>query len=475
MPAVEPETGQINVSGTRKFGAVKKGYTPFREGDVLFAKITPCMENGKMAVVPALKNGLGFGSTEFHVLRTCDGISPQFIYYYVSSQSFRREAEHNMSGAVGQRRVTTPYLCACKLPVPPANEQHRIVAKIEELFSELDKGVESLKTAREQLKVYRQALLKNAFEGKLTAQWRAENRDQLESADALQQRIARERAERYRQQLADWEASGKQGSKPKAPKPLLPLTGEEMAELPELPEEWGWVKWESILANEDGAFKRGPFGSALKKECFVKSGYKVYEQYCPINDDCSYERYYISDAKFRELESFAVRANDFLVSCSGVTLGRITQVPQEFKQGVINQALLRVRINPSVYDFRLFKTFFRSRYFQKQIFDNSTGTAIPNVKGVAELKAIPVPVCSLLEQHRIVAELESRLSEADHLDQTLSTALQQSEALRQSILKKAFSGQLVPQDANDEPAARLLERIHAEREKAGNTKSGRSR
>lgn len=138
MPAVEAESGGIDVSATRKFGEVKKGYTPFREGDVLFAKITPCMENGKMAVVPALHNGLGFGSTEFHVLRAYPGISPRFIYYFVSSRAFRHLAEHNMSGAVGQRRVTTPYLSACKIPVPPTAEQHRIVAKIEEIFAVCD-------------------------------------------------------------------------------------------------------------------------------------------------------------------------------------------------------------------------------------------------------------------------------------------------------------------------------------------------
>ena len=179
MPAVEAATGAIDVSQTRPLEKVKKGYRPFREGDVLFAKITPCMENGKMAIAPRLKNGLGFGSTEFHVLRPCREISAQYIYYFVSSERFRRDAQHNMTGAVGQRRVPVSYLANRSIPMPPAHEQHLIVAKIKELFSGLDKGVESLKTAREQLKVYRQAVLKHTFEGKLTAQWREENKDQL--------------------------------------------------------------------------------------------------------------------------------------------------------------------------------------------------------------------------------------------------------------------------------------------------------
>ena len=86
MPAVEAKSGEIDVSKIRRFIEVKKGYTPFQKNDVLFAKITPCMENGKMAVVPELQNNLGFGSTEFHVLRTYNGIEPRFVYYFVSSQ-----------------------------------------------------------------------------------------------------------------------------------------------------------------------------------------------------------------------------------------------------------------------------------------------------------------------------------------------------------------------------------------------------
>ena len=101
------------------------------------------------------------------------------------------------------------FLKKSKFPLAPVAEQHRIVAKIEALFSELDKGVESLKTARKQLKVYRQAVLKHAFEGKLTAQWREENKDKLEPADELLARIQKEREARYQQQLADWKAAFK--------------------------------------------------------------------------------------------------------------------------------------------------------------------------------------------------------------------------------------------------------------------------
>lgn len=117
MPAVGAGDGSIDVSQERPASEVKKGFTAFKEGDVLFAKITPCMENGKMAVVPKVANGYGFGSTEFHVLRPKEGVEARYVYYYVSSQNFRGVAERYMTGAVGQKRVSTTYLKEQKFPL----------------------------------------------------------------------------------------------------------------------------------------------------------------------------------------------------------------------------------------------------------------------------------------------------------------------------------------------------------------------
>ncbi len=209
-----------------------------------------------------------------------------------------------------------------------------------------------------------------------------------------------------------------------------------------LPEGWMWVTWEDILELNNAPFKRGPFGSALKKSMFVDSGYKVYEQYCPINDDCSFARYFITEEKFGELEAFAVKARDFLVSCSGVSLGRITQVPDEFEEGVINQAILRVRLNAEVYDSNLFIRLFRSEYFQKRIFDNATGSAIPNVKGVKFLKVIPVPLIPRNEQTRIAQKLDQLLAQVDTLKVRVDAIPKILKRFRQSVLSAAVSGKL---------------------------------
>jgi type I restriction enzyme, S subunit len=456
MTAVQAESGFIDVSNKRKFSDVKKGYTPFREGDVLFAKITPCMENGKMAVVPALRNDLGFGSTEFHVLRALSGVNARYIYYYVSSQSFRREAEHNMSGAVGQRRVTTHYLAGCEIPIPPTNEQQRIVIKIEAFFSELDKGIESFKTAREQLKIYRQALLKHAFSGKLTEQRRAENADKLESAEALLQRIQSEREQRYQQQLKDWEAAGKQGSKPKAPKTLPPLTAEELSELPGLPMGWVWVKL-GIVCDRilDGThFSPKSFSEGQYKYITAKN---IKEGYLDLSNIT-----YLDEMSHREIYSRCdVKFNDVLYIKDGATTGiaTVNKLEEEFSL-LSSVAVFRFPSNSVMPKFAEY--FLNSKITRNRILKEISGVAITRLT-LEKLNRAEFALPPIEEQKQIVIELESKLSFCDQLDQTLTTALQQAEALRQSILKKAFSGQLVPQDPNDEPASVLLERIQVEK------------
>lgn len=161
MAAVEAATGRMDTAAVRRYGEVKKGYTVFREGDVLFAKITPCMENGKMAVARGLHNGVGCGSTEFHVLRPRPGVDPQYVYHFVSSARFRAEAAHHMTGAVGQKRVPGAFLEQCEIPVPALDEQRRIVAELEKQFSRLDEAVANLKRVKANLKRYEEATIRD--------------------------------------------------------------------------------------------------------------------------------------------------------------------------------------------------------------------------------------------------------------------------------------------------------------------------
>jgi len=133
MARVDDISGTMDVSEEKSIGEVRKGYTYFAEGDVVFAKITPCMENGKSAIARNLMNGMGFGTTEFHVLRPGPLATPEWLHLFVRNREFREEAKKNMHGAAGQQRVPVDFLREAAIPLPPIDEQRRIVARIEVL------------------------------------------------------------------------------------------------------------------------------------------------------------------------------------------------------------------------------------------------------------------------------------------------------------------------------------------------------
>ncbi|CAK8711646.1 hypothetical protein GMJAKD_00850 [Candidatus Electrothrix aarhusensis] len=160
----------IHLTETRTFKEVqKKSYTFFQEEDVLFAKVTPCMENGKIAIAKNLKNKIGYGSSEFHVFRCSKNLTNQYLFFFLIQSKLRNDSQQAMTGAVGLRRVPKKFLEEYRIPLAPLPEQRAIVAKIEQLFSELDNGVANLKAAKDKLEIFRQAVLQKAFEGELTA------------------------------------------------------------------------------------------------------------------------------------------------------------------------------------------------------------------------------------------------------------------------------------------------------------------
>ena len=168
MKLVEEINNKIHLTEIRKYEDVLKGsYTPFINGDVIFAKVTPCMENGKIAIVNSLKNGIGFGSSEFHVIRAAGKIIPEFIFYYLVQDRFRNEAANEMTGAVGLRRVPKQFIENHDIPLPSVEEQSKIVQEIESRLSVADKMEESITQSLQQAEALRQSILKKAFEGRL--------------------------------------------------------------------------------------------------------------------------------------------------------------------------------------------------------------------------------------------------------------------------------------------------------------------
>lgn len=179
MAAVDEITGTVAVLRSRPLNEVSKGFTKFQPRDVLFAKITPCMENGKSAIVPELTNGVGYGSTEFHVFRSNGAVVPEYIWRFIRQESFRDDAKGAFSGVVGQQRVPTDYLRAHILPVPPLPEQRRIVAKVDGLTARTARARTELNRIPILVARYRQRLLALAFSGELTAEWRTEGHPEV--------------------------------------------------------------------------------------------------------------------------------------------------------------------------------------------------------------------------------------------------------------------------------------------------------
>ncbi|MGI8493896.1 MAG: restriction endonuclease subunit S [Pyrinomonadaceae bacterium] len=158
------EDGKILRRQTKKLAAVKNGFTAFQDGDILVAKITPCFENGKGAFVNELENGVGFGSTEFHVLRANKNVLPEFLYFYTRDFSFRRLGAASMVGSAGQKRVQTNFIETYKISLPPLAEQK----KIAEILSTWDKAIETT----EKLIAAKQKLKKSLIQRLLTGSQR---------------------------------------------------------------------------------------------------------------------------------------------------------------------------------------------------------------------------------------------------------------------------------------------------------------
>ncbi|WEN40835.1 Type-1 restriction enzyme EcoKI specificity protein [Thauera sp. GDN1] len=460
MDHVEAHTTKI--IGSVPAREMKSNAARFYAGDVLYGRLRPYLNK------IAQPKSDGLASAEFIVFPENELIKSSFLKYRLNARDFVRFANHLNEG--DRPRVSFEQIGDFDLLIPPAPEQGRITNKLEELFSELDKGVETLRTAQQQLKVYRQALLKHAFEGKLTAEWRARNPDKLESAEAPLARIQQKREARYQQQLAEWEeaqqaweAAGRTGSKPakpKEPKALPPLTAEELAELPELPEGWVYVKAEAI---SDFITKGTTPGKELLFDGTGEIPFiKVYNLTKTGTLDFTVSPTFVSqDTHNGFLARSKVYPGDVLMNIVGPPLGKVSIVPETYPEWNINQAIAIYR--SELIQNKLLAAFLSSEINVRRMMSKSKATAGQFNLTLEICRDTIIPLCGAKEQEQLSRLLDEKLSNLEQLEKTIANSMQQAEALRQSILKKAFSGQLVPQNPDDEPASALLERIRAER------------
>ena len=389
-----------------------------------------------------------------------------YLKYFYSTGKIR----DYQAGSNNLRNLKFNKYLTLGIPLAPLPEQRAIVAKIEELFSDLDKGVADLKKAQDQLKVYRQAVLKKAFEGELTKEWR-EQQSNLPTAEELLEQIKIGRQEFFLKQIEEWEfelknwkEEGESGKKPKKPRPLTvpeaPNAGHEERKW-NIPENWIWSQIGDLcFVTKLAGFEYTDYVNytkdgdlpVLKAENAGSNGFKKTD-FSRVKSD-----------SVEMLTRSQIFGGELLVVFVGAGTGNVAMVP-------FNQ---RYFLGPNIgmarpyfkLDSKFIEMFLQSALGKNLMMSAVKAVAQPSLS-MGTIRQAPVVFPSHEEQHRIVKEIESRLSVCDKVEESISESLQKAETLRQSILKKAFEGRLLSNGEIEkckaapdyEPAAVLLEKI----------------
>jgi Restriction endonuclease S subunits len=404
-------------------------------GDVLLSKINPRIN--RVWLVGEDRGFRQIASTEWIVFPRNDYINGDYLKFFLRQHHVRNFLASNVSGVGGSlMRIKASTLDGYPIPVAPRDEQRRIVEKIEALFAELDKGEESLRQVQKLLARYRQSVLKAAVTGELTADWRARHAGNLEHGRDLLARILKARRE-------NWQGRGKYKE------PVEPDT----TNLPELPEGWVWASIDQLFQVFGGATpsRRDPanWGGNIP---WVSSGEVAF---CRIRDT----KEKITEKGYRSCSTRVHPKGTVLLAMigEGKTRGQaaILDIPACNNQ---NSAAIRVsetEIPPEYVYYYLMGRYETSRR-------EGQGGNQPALSG-ERVKSFAMPLSSIDEMREIVSRLRSSLDMASEIEAVCESELSRAAVVRQAVLKYAFSGKLVPQDLNDEPASELLARIRAQR------------
>ncbi|MBP1018238.1 restriction endonuclease subunit S [Serratia fonticola] len=407
---------------TKKWNKVKKGFTQFQNGDVIFAKITPCFENGKAVVIKEFPNGYGAGSTEYYVLRSINGlINPHWLLALVKTKDFLTNGALNMSGSVGHKRVTKEFVEKYYLPFPPLAEQKFIIEKLDTLLAQVDSTKTRLELIPQTLKRFRQAVLATAVRGKLTATWRIKNSFNLS-------------LKKYYDLT--------KGKKLKAKNISEPC------------EERTWLRCNigHVLNVKSG-------DSLTAKEMSSSGDIPVYGG----NGITGYHERHNTEEK------------TIVIGRVGYYCGSVHLTPE--KSWITDNALL-VDFNNELIEKKFAYWLLKATNLRTDI----SSSAQPVISG-AKIYPIEISIPPIEEQAEIVRRVEQLFAYADTIEKQVNNALTRVNNLTQSILAKAFRGELTAQWRAENPdlisgensAAALLEKIKAERAASGGKKAARKK
>lgn len=410
------------------------GYTNERE-NLIDSEFPVIVFGDHTRIVKLLNDRFAPGADGIKIIRPIEIFNPILFFYFTKYLSIKlpdkRYSRHFQ------------FLKKSKIPLPPLNEQNRIVEKIEELFSKLDKAKEELQKVREQLKIYRQSVLKAAFEGKLTEEWRKNHNNDFHELKDLFSKIAKE----------VFANNGKKSNMRKNNN-----FGEDTKYFSPIPKKWTWVKIRNISYDIQYGYtksaSKNPTGCKFLRITDIQNNEVAWEEvpYCNINH--------------KDKKKYLLEEGDILFARTGATVGKSYLIKRGSPESIFASYLIRLKLSLFVNKLYVYY-FFKSPLYWKQIKAGQVGTGQPNFNGT-KLGNLLIPVCIIKEQEQIVQKIESRLSVCDKIEESVESGLIKIEHLRQSILKKAFEGKLVPQDPDDLPAEELLKQIKIEKEKIQN-------